>query len=183
MGVLGRGYEKEGQFHLPFLLITSTRRFQIRPWLQSMPRAYFLGSKQNPSSFPLLPSLQSLTLSIAVDIFSLSVNVYILSFFGYFQKLGVRKIYELASPTVLSLLKTALGLQRAGKNGVGRWIKETVVQKDTRKGGKRGYRALLLWRAGARLGLTGKEFVEEEPSEWSLSGTDTKVWGVRNQGI
>lgn len=64
MGVLGRGYEKEGQFHLPFLLITSTCRFPIRSWLQPMPRAYFLGSKQNPSSFPLLPSLQPLTLSI-----------------------------------------------------------------------------------------------------------------------
>lgn len=81
MGVLGRGYEKEGQFHLPFLLITSTRRFQIRPWLQSMPRAYFLGSKQNPSSFPLLPSLQSLTLSIAVDIFSLSLCKCLYSLF------------------------------------------------------------------------------------------------------
>lgn len=47
---------------------------------------------------------------------------------------------------------------------------------DTGKGGKRGYRALLLWkRAGARLGLTGEGFVEEEPSEWSFPGTDTKV--------
>lgn len=81
MGVLGRGYEKEGQFHLPFLLITSTCRFPIRSWLQSMPRAYFLGSKQNPSSFPLLPSLQSLTLSIPVYIFSLSLSKILYSLF------------------------------------------------------------------------------------------------------
>lgn len=47
---------------------------------------------------------------------------------------------------------------------------------DTEKRGKRGFRALLLWRrAGARLGLIGEGFVEKEPSEWSLPRTDTKV--------
>jgi hypothetical protein len=126
-----------------------------------MPRAHFLCSKQSPSPFP--PPSQPIDthlihyhvhfLSLSL---SLSLSFLTLDIFRHLPKLVVRKINKVATPTIPFLLRVVLGIQRALGNGAVCYKREAVVQADTEKRGKWGFKALLLW-------------IKLEKQGWSLS--------------
>jgi hypothetical protein len=111
-----------------------------------------------PSSFPTyrhssnpLPCTFPLSLSL-----SLSLSFLTLDIFRHLPKLVVRKINKVATPTIPFLLRVVLGIQRALGNGAVCYKREAVVQADTEKRGKWGFKALLLW-------------IKLEKQGWSLS--------------
>lgn len=126
-------YAWEEQFH--FLFCSNHKHLQLQNHILIAVAAKGIFSVFKAESILFSPSFStyghsSNPLSCT---FSLSLNFLTLDFFKHLPKLCIMKIYKLASPTVLFLLRIALGLWKAVQNDAVCYMREAVAQTDTEK--------------------------------------------------